>query len=154
MPSKLTPEIITAAILGFEEQKRHIDTQIAELRAVLTGGSTKPAAPPEPPERKRRKMSAAGRKAISEATKKRWAAFHAAKAASQAPPSKRATRKVAKKKVACQEGGSEGLVEGDEKGGCEETIEQSGEGCRTDREGSCPPIAWTRHPISWRNRVP
>src|ERR1035441_8235409 len=34
MPTKLTTEIITAAILGFEEQKRHIDAKIAELRAM------------------------------------------------------------------------------------------------------------------------
>jgi hypothetical protein len=34
---KLTPEIITAAILGFEEQKRHIDSQISELKAMLAG---------------------------------------------------------------------------------------------------------------------
>ena len=35
MPTRnLTPQIINAAILGFEEQKRHIDTQIAELRAM------------------------------------------------------------------------------------------------------------------------
>ncbi len=100
MPTKLTPEIMTAAIVGFEEQKRHLDTQIAELRAVLTGGPIEPAATAEPPKRKRRKMSAAGRKAISDATKKRWAAFHAAKAAPEAPASKRAARKAAKKKVA------------------------------------------------------
>ena len=31
---KLTPEIITAAILGFEEQKRHIDSQISVLKAT------------------------------------------------------------------------------------------------------------------------
>jgi hypothetical protein len=36
---KLTNEIIAAAILGFAEQKRHIDTQIAELRAMQTGAS-------------------------------------------------------------------------------------------------------------------
>ena len=75
MPTpKLTNEIITAAILGFESQKTKIDAQIAELRAMLPGGSTQTAATPEPTKRKRRKMSAAGRKAISEATKKRWAA--------------------------------------------------------------------------------
>jgi hypothetical protein len=74
MPThKLTPEIITAAVLGFEQQKRRIDDQIAELRALLPGGST-PAATSEPAKRKRRKMSAAGRKAISEAQRKRWAA--------------------------------------------------------------------------------
>jgi hypothetical protein len=51
MPTqKLTPEIINAAILGFEEQKRHIDTQIAELRAMLDGGTkTAPATEPEAP---------------------------------------------------------------------------------------------------------
>ena len=41
---KLTPEIITAAILGFEEQKRHIDSKIAELRAMLSGGPGETAA--------------------------------------------------------------------------------------------------------------
>src|SRR5260370_39960069 len=35
---KLTNEVITAAILGFEEQKRRIDGQIADLRALLSGG--------------------------------------------------------------------------------------------------------------------
>ena len=75
MPTTLTPEIISAAILGFEEQKRHIETRIAELRAVLSGAPAGSAvAGPEAPERKRRKMSAAGRKAIAEAQRKRWAA--------------------------------------------------------------------------------
>jgi DNA polymerase III gamma/tau subunit len=76
MPTpKLTNEIIIAAILGFEEQKRQIDTKIAELRAVLTGGPTEPVALPEAPTtKKRRKMSAAGRRAIAEAQRKRWAA--------------------------------------------------------------------------------
>jgi hypothetical protein len=71
---KLTPEIITAAILGFEEQKRQIDAQIAELRAMLSGGPAEAPATPEPTKRKRRKVSAAGRKAIAEAQRKRWAA--------------------------------------------------------------------------------
>jgi hypothetical protein len=74
MPTKLTPEIITAAIEGFEQQKRHIASQIGELRAILSGGTTEPAATAEPPKRKRRKLSAAGRKAIAEAQRKRWAA--------------------------------------------------------------------------------
>ena len=95
MPTKLTPEIINAAIGGFEQQKLHIDTKIAEPRALLPGGSTQTAATPEPAKRKRRKMSAAGRKAISEATKKRWAAFHAAKQAKK-PALKKA---IARKKL-------------------------------------------------------
>jgi hypothetical protein len=74
MPTpKLTNEIITAAILGFEEQKRHIDTKIAELRAMQTGASAGTVIAPESPKQKRRKMSAAGRKAIAEAQRKRWA---------------------------------------------------------------------------------
>jgi hypothetical protein len=40
MPTgKLTKPIIEAAIDGFEAQTRNIDGQIAELRAMLTGGS-------------------------------------------------------------------------------------------------------------------
>ena len=74
-PHKLTPEIITAAILGFQEQRRQIDTKIAELRAWLTGGPSEPAAAEEPATaKKRRKMSAAARKRIGDAQRKRWAA--------------------------------------------------------------------------------
>jgi hypothetical protein len=56
MPTKLTPDIITAAIRGFEEQKRQIDTKLAELRAMSSGT---PSAAPPAPRRKRRRMSAA-----------------------------------------------------------------------------------------------
>ena len=74
MPTKLTPEIIIAAILGFEQQKRHIDTKIAELRAMLSGGPAEPTSTLEAPKRKRRKMSAAARARIAEAQRRRWAA--------------------------------------------------------------------------------
>ena len=74
MPTRnLTPQIINAAILGFEEQKRHIDTQIAELRAMLPGDSAEPTATAEAPKGKRRKLSAAARKRIGDAQRKRWA---------------------------------------------------------------------------------
>jgi hypothetical protein len=88
MPIKFNTEIITAAIEGFESQKRRIDDQIAELKAMLSGGSTETAATPEPPsgKRKRRKMSVAGRKAIAEAQRKRWAASK--KAAEPSAPAK------------------------------------------------------------------
>jgi hypothetical protein len=73
MPTKLTPEIIAAAILGFEEQKRLVDAQISALRALLSGGPAEPGTTPEPAKRKRRRISAAGRRAIAEAQRKRWA---------------------------------------------------------------------------------
>ena len=74
MPTpKLTNEIIAAAILGFEEQKRHIDTKIAELRALLPGDSTGTAATPEAPTGKRKKFSAASRRKMAMAQRARWA---------------------------------------------------------------------------------
>ena len=75
MPThKLTPEIITAAIVGFEAQKTRIDDQIAELRAMLSGG-TKPTAAttPGPHTSQRRKFSAAARRRMKEAQQRRWA---------------------------------------------------------------------------------
>ena len=75
MPTqKLTTEIVTAAIEGFEQQKLRIDAQIAELRTMLPGGRTEPAATLETPKGKRRKLSAAARKRMGEAQRKRWAA--------------------------------------------------------------------------------
>ena len=54
MPTpKLNAEIIAAAIEGFESQKRRIDTQIGELRAMLSGGRTEEPIAPEAPTRKR-----------------------------------------------------------------------------------------------------
>src|ERR1035437_5193944 len=70
---KLAPEIIAAAILGFEEQKRHIDSKIAELRAMLSGGPGETAATPEASNRKPRKFSAAWRRVMREAQQRRWA---------------------------------------------------------------------------------
>src|ERR1035441_9885536 len=89
MLTKLTPEIISAAILGFEEQKRHIDANIAELRAILSGDSAKSTVKPEPTKHKRRKVSAAGRARIAEAQRKRWAE---SKAPSQPSVPSRPTR--------------------------------------------------------------
>src|ERR1039457_1176338 len=73
MPTqKLTPEIITAAVEGFEQQKLRIDAQIAELRQMLTGTPTEPVIPAAS-KGKRRKMSAAARKRMGDAQRKRWA---------------------------------------------------------------------------------
>src|ERR1035438_7547749 len=85
MPTpKLNAEIIAAAIEGFESQKRRIDTQIGELRAILSSGSTEGTATPEAPTRKR-KVSAAARRRMAQGQRKRWAATKAESAARPEP---------------------------------------------------------------------
>jgi len=72
--SKLNRTVIEAAIVGFEQQKTQIDTQIAELRVILSGdGSAPTAATPEAPTTKRKKFSAAAIKRMREAQQRRWA---------------------------------------------------------------------------------
>ena len=71
MSNNLNPQIIAAAIEGFESQKKRLDAQIRELRTMLNGGRPESAA--EPPNRKRRKMSAARPKRIAEAQRQQWA---------------------------------------------------------------------------------
>src|SRR5450759_3975607 len=103
MPThKLTPEIITAAVEGFEQQKLRIDAQIAELRAMLPGGPTATAATPEAPKGKRRKMSAAARKRIGDAQRKRWAESKktSSPVAQEAPKPKRKLSAAGKKAIA------------------------------------------------------
>jgi hypothetical protein len=90
--AKLTNTIIEAAIYGFEAQKKDIDTQIAELRAMLTGvpGSATADAPPKGT---RRKFSAAARRRMREAQQLRWA-----KIKGQSTPSAKAPAKAANPK--------------------------------------------------------
>ena len=59
MQQPLTAEIVTAAIAGFEQQKKHIEAQMAKLRSVLHGGT--PAATSEA-NKPRRTQSTAARK--------------------------------------------------------------------------------------------
>src|SRR5437773_9914672 len=73
MPQKITPEIILAAIAGFETQKSHIDSQIAELRSMLDGGRTQSAVTPSATGKRKRKFSAASRRKMAAAQKARWA---------------------------------------------------------------------------------
>ena len=105
MPIKLNAEIITAAIVGFEQQKLRIDAQIAELRAVLTGGPTEPAAMPEALTGKRRKFSAAARKRMKEAQQRRWAKIRG----ESAPPTP-ATPEAAKPKRRLSRAGRAAIV--------------------------------------------
>jgi hypothetical protein len=78
MPQKLSHEIITAAIAGFEAQKQRINSKIAELRSLLNhrdGHASTEAT------KVKRKMSAASRRRIALAQKKRWAAIKGRSAA-------------------------------------------------------------------------
>ena len=70
MLTKLNTEILTAAIAGYEEQKRRLDAQIAELRQMLSPGASDVSARGP---RKRRRMSAAARARMAAAQQKRWA---------------------------------------------------------------------------------
>jgi hypothetical protein len=72
MPHTLTPDIIAAAIEGFEAQKRRIDEQIAELRAIVTGHPAAIAAKQIATSGKK-KFSAASRRKMALAQKARWA---------------------------------------------------------------------------------
>jgi len=102
MPPKLTPEIISAAIVGFEQQKRRIDDQIAELRAMLPGGRTDgTAATLEAPGRKRQ-FSTAARRKMRDAQRLRWAKIRGESgpsAPAEAPKPKRKLSAVAKAKL-------------------------------------------------------
>src|SRR4051812_13461549 len=91
MPT-LTKEIISAAIVGFEEQRRKLDVQITELRSMLSHSPDGSTSTPKSTGRKKRKMSAAGRKAIAEAQRKRWAASKAT-----AAPAPKAAKKPKRK---------------------------------------------------------
>ena len=99
MPT-VTNEVIEAAIAGFEGQKQHIDAKIAELRAMLNGGHTTPAARTESTAPKR-KFSASALKRMREAQQRRWAKVRgeSAPAAKTAPAAKPVPLKKAKRKM-------------------------------------------------------
>jgi hypothetical protein len=60
IPQKLSHEIITAAIAGFEAQKKRIDSEIAELRNMLDHRHAAAEAP-----KPKRKISAASRRRMA-----------------------------------------------------------------------------------------
>jgi hypothetical protein len=73
VPTKLTNDILAAAIEGFELQKKRIDDKIAEIHSMLGVGPTEPSVTPEVPVAKRKKFSAAARRKMALAQKTRWA---------------------------------------------------------------------------------
>jgi hypothetical protein len=93
MAQKLTPEIITAAIAGFQAQKTLIDAQIAELKSMLAGNNTPSAATPSETG-KRKKFSLASRKKMAAAQRARYAKLREAAEAPQAEAAKPKKRKM------------------------------------------------------------
>jgi hypothetical protein len=73
-------ELLSAALIGLEAQKKKIEEHIREVQVLLGHRAAKPAsadaAPDKPAARKRRKLSPAARKRIAAAQKKRWAEYH------------------------------------------------------------------------------
>src|ERR1700730_11778773 len=95
MPKTLTPEIALAAIAGLELQKTQIDSQIAELRTILNGGRSEPAAmPSETGKCKRKKFSLASRKKMAAAQRARYARLRG-----ESEPTEAATAKPKKRKM-------------------------------------------------------
>ena len=109
-PQKLTAEIIHAAIEGFESQKRRIDSQIDELRQLLSTHHTE-ASPASGAPAPKRKVSAAGRRRMAAAQQARWA-----KARGEAEPaSSPATPKPTKQKRELSEAGRKAISEATKK---------------------------------------
>jgi hypothetical protein len=82
MKNIATPELLAAALIGYQQQLNEIQSKIAEIRGKLGNApvarSTKPPAPVA--RRKKRRMSAEGRARIAEAQRARWAKAKKAKA--------------------------------------------------------------------------
>jgi hypothetical protein len=105
MPTKLTNDILSAAIEGFEAQKARIDDQIRELRTMLSGGPADTGAP-QAPTGKRKKFSAAARTRMKEAQQLRWA-----KVRGEAEPPAQAAAKPAKAKRKLSAAGRKAIQE-------------------------------------------
>ena len=90
--ARLTNAMLEAAIYGFEAQKKDIDVQIAELRAMISGAA-ETADEQVPAKAKKRRFSAASRKRMREAQQLRWAKV---KGESSAPATRTAAKTTAK----------------------------------------------------------
>ena len=95
MPTKLTTEILTAAIAGFEQQKKRLNAQIAELRQMLNPSGGDGTAPMPV----RRRISATARVRIAAAQPKGWAASRNQAASLIAPARKKRKLSAAGRKA-------------------------------------------------------
>ncbi|MCX6625144.1 MAG: hypothetical protein NTY38_29605 [Acidobacteria bacterium] len=77
--------LLAAALEGLELQKKRIEEQIAQVRALLAGRRSKTAAAPVPAVKapRKRELSEAARKRIAAAQKRRWAEYRKKSAGKQ-----------------------------------------------------------------------
>jgi hypothetical protein len=94
MPQKLTQPIIEAAIKGYLAQKAEIDSQIAELKSMLDGGSKETAAMPSETGKPRKKFSAATRRKMAAAQRARYAKLRGESEPTEAEVAKPKKRKM------------------------------------------------------------
>jgi hypothetical protein len=114
--AKLTNAVLEAAIYGFEAQKKDIDVQIAELRAMMNG-ATQASTEEAPAKRKKRKISPEALKRMREGQKRRWAKIRgesSSEPAKNAAPAK-APVKMARPKRKISAAGLKAIAEAQKK---------------------------------------
>jgi hypothetical protein len=98
MPRMIDTSILQAALLGLQSEKEKIEEAMAAIRKQLGGrGST--AVVTTNGTKTRHDMSAAAKKRIADAQRKRWAAFHKAKAGAAKPKLKATSHAAPKRKL-------------------------------------------------------
>jgi hypothetical protein len=124
---KLTANILAAALEGFEVQKNRIDTRISEIKQMLYGGRTEPAAPTDSG-KPRKKRSAAVRRRMKLAQQLRWK-----KIKEVAEPAQAETAKPKKRTLSAA--GRRAIIAATKKRWREEAVE-SGQSSKASREAS------------------
>jgi len=90
---KLTADILSAAVIGFEVQKFAIERKIAEIRLILDGGRSEPDTP-SGTGKPRKKRSAAVRRRMALAQRARYAKLKQSGEPAQAVAEKPKKRKL------------------------------------------------------------
>ena len=95
MSLTLDADFLGAALVGYQEMLKQIESRMADLRHRLHVAASAPSTVAVAPATKKRIFSVAGRAHIVAAQKKRWAAIRKAKQAATAPAApKRAAKAV------------------------------------------------------------
>jgi hypothetical protein len=91
MRRQIDSSLLEMALVGYQAKRDEVVQKMAEIESQL-GVATAPSAAAEP----KRKMSAAGRRAISAAQRKRWAASKKAAQPPAMPEAPKAKRRLSK----------------------------------------------------------